>query len=314
MQNARTIRNRILAAAMVATLLMATPVRAHAVSKEIIQLQTQVQQLLDMVQRLQTTMDTRFAVQQNLAQQTANQAVAMNNTVNTLQQKLNVQNEALSGKMDSTSGQIQSLNDSVDELKARIAKLQKSIQDMQGQLQNIQSQPAAVPGAQGQQAPPGTDQTAPGTGAQGPGPQGTTAAQNPAANQAPPLAQTFQAATGDYNAARYDLATSEFQDVIHYYPMNDMAGTAQYYLGEIAYHQHKYEDAIQAYNAVLEGFSGNAKAPAAQLHKGYALIELHRRSEGIHELRALIQRYPQTPEGEQARHKLNAIGVRITPR
>ncbi|HEU5457813.1 MAG TPA: tetratricopeptide repeat protein [Terracidiphilus sp.] len=312
------MRNRILAVALVAVMMVLTPVRAHAVSKEIIQLQTQVQQLLDMVQRLQTTMDTRFAVLQNLAQQTADQAVAMNNTVNTLQKQLNAQNEALSGKADATSGQIQSLNDSVDELKARIAKLQKSIDDMQGQLQNIQSQPAAMPGSMpGAQTQPGAT-AAPGqvpAGAgQAPGPNTQPLAQTPAANAAPPLAQTFQAAMGDYNAARYDLASSEFGDVIRYYPTDDMAGSAQFYLGEIAYHQHKYEDAVQHYNAVLEGFSGNAKAPAAQLHKGYALIELRRRPEGIHELRALIQRYPQTPEAEHARSKLNGMGVRIVAR
>ena len=57
--------------------LASAPVPAHAVSKEIIQLQTQVQQLLDMVQRLQSTMDTRFGVLQNLAQQTADQAKQM---------------------------------------------------------------------------------------------------------------------------------------------------------------------------------------------------------------------------------------------
>ena len=54
-------------------------------------MQTQIQQLLDMVQRLQTTMDTNFAVLQNLAQQTADQATQMNGTVNALQQKLNAQ-------------------------------------------------------------------------------------------------------------------------------------------------------------------------------------------------------------------------------
>ena len=72
----------------------------------------------------------------------------------------------------------------------------------------------------------------------------------------------------DYNAAEYKLAGGEFQDVIHYYPMDDMAGTAQFYLGEIAYREGKYDEAVKDYNAVLEGFSGNAKAPAAQLHKG----------------------------------------------
>ena len=120
-----TYRNRFLAAALAVIVLAGAPVRAHAVSKEIIQLQTQVQQLLDMVQRLQTTLDTRFAVLQNLAQQTADQAVQMSATVNALQQKMNAENEAISGKLDTNSGQIQSLNDSVDELKTRIAKLEK---------------------------------------------------------------------------------------------------------------------------------------------------------------------------------------------
>ena len=39
----------------------------------------------------------------------------------------------------------------------------------------------------------------------------------------------------DYNAAKYEVATGEFQDVMHYYPLDDLAGTAQFYLGEIAY-------------------------------------------------------------------------------
>src|ERR1700757_367431 len=122
MQTARIYRKALLAAALAATL-SCPPMRAHAASKEMIQLQTQVQQLLDMVQRLQSTMDTRFAVLQNLAPQTADHATQMSSTVTTLQQKLNAQNESLSGKLDSNAGQVQSLNDSVDELKTHISKL-----------------------------------------------------------------------------------------------------------------------------------------------------------------------------------------------
>lgn len=303
MQMTRTIRNRFFAAAALSAILMAMPVRAHAASKEIIQLQTQVQQLLDMVQRLQTTMDTRFAVLQNLAQQTSDEAVQMNTTVTALQQKMNVQNEAISGKLDANAGQVQSLNDSVDELKTRIAKLEKTVQDMQGQLQNTQNPQQGAPPAGGM-AP------APGDGSAGPGPTGSPA---PQVNQTPPLQQTFQAAVSDYNAARYKLAVGEFQDVIHYYPMDDMAGTAQFYLGEVAYREGNFDEAVKDYNAVLEGFSGNAKAPAAQLHKGLALLKLSRRDAGVHELRALIQRHPQTPEAAQAREKLNELGVRINP-
>jgi len=297
----RTVRNRVLAAAIFAALLASASKPAHAVSKEIIQLQTQVQQLLDMVQRLQSTMDTRFGVLQNLAQQTADQAKLVNGTVNEMQQKLNAQGEGVGGKVDTVSGQVQSLNDSVDELKSRIAKLDKTIQDLQAQLQNVQAPPA-------QSTMPGG---APGPGGQGAmGPAGQPGGA-PAMSQTPPLQETFQSGLRDYNAGHYPVAQGEFQDVLHYYPLDDLAGSAQFYLGEIAYQQKKYDEAINSYNAVLEGFSGNPKAPAAQLHKGLALMAVNKRDPGIRELRLLIQRYPRTPEAASARSKLNAMGVRI---
>jgi tol-pal system protein YbgF len=301
MHTASRLKNRFLLSAVLAVALGSAPMPAHAASKEIIELQTQVQQLLDMMQRLQSTMDTRFGVLQHLAQQTADNATQMTATVNALQQKINAQTEAGSGKMDTVSGQIQSLNDSVDELKSRIAKLDKSITDMQTQLQNIQTPPqtaapAGLAGAQG--APDNSSQS----GGSAP----------PAANQAPPLQETFQAGVRDYNAARYDVALGEFQSVLQFYPTDDLAGSAQFYIGEIAYRQQNYADAVKAYNNVLEGFSGSPKAPAAQLRKGLALIQLNKKDAGIRELRILVQRHPQTPEAAQARSKLNGMGVRIT--
>jgi tol-pal system protein YbgF len=264
--------------------LVSLPAPARAASKEIIELQTQVQQLLDMVQRLQTTMDTRFAVLQHLAEQTADNASQMSAAVTTLQQKIAAQSDTTIGKLDTASGQVQSLNDSVDELKSRIAKLDKSIQDMQAQLQNIQNPPAAA------------------------GPGGPAAA-GMAAQQIPPLKETFQAGVRDYNAAKFDVASGEFQDVIHYYPMDDLAGSAQFYLGEIAYHQKNYADAIKAYNTVLEGFPGSSKAPAAQLRKGLSLLQLDRKTEAITELKLLVKRHPQTPEAAQAKSKLATLNA-----
>lgn len=136
----------------------------------------------------------------------------------------------------------------------------------------------------------------------------------PAVNQAPPLQETYQSALRDFNAGRYPLASSEFKDVIHYYPLDDLAGAAQFYLGEIAYEQKNYDEAINAYNVVIENFSGSAKAPAAELHKGLALLATNKKEAGIHELRTLIQRHPRTPEAATARSKLNGMGVRIAPK
>jgi tol-pal system protein YbgF len=297
MHSSAVTRNRLLAAAVLSLVFLPCAPRAHAVSKEIVELQTQVQQLLDQVQRLQSTLDAKMGVLQHLAEQTADEANQMTTVVNALQQKLNTQNDATGGKLDTVSGQVQSLNDSVDELKARIAKLDKSVQDLQTQLQNMQTPPA---------------QTQPGAGQPGAAPVGGAAPGTPGAQQAPPLQETLQAGERDYNAGRYDVAQGEFQSVVQNYPLDDLAGTAQFYLGEIAYQQKDYASAISNYNAVLEGFSGNAKAPAAQLHKGYALLAENKREEGIHELRSLIQRHPQTPEARAARSKLNGMGVHIT--
>jgi len=94
------LRNRFVAATVLTAFLALAPVRAHAVSKEIVELQTQVQQLLDMVQRMQSTLDQRFGVLQHLVEQTADNANQMNATVNTLQQKINAQNDAVGGKID----------------------------------------------------------------------------------------------------------------------------------------------------------------------------------------------------------------------
>jgi tol-pal system protein YbgF len=294
-------RNRLLALLLAALLL--APLPAHAASKEIIELQTQVQQLLDMVQRLQSTVDTRLGLIQHLVEQSTDNVNKMSSSVSSLQQKLNAQGDASSGKLDAVSGQVQSLNDSLDELKTRIGKLDKQLQDIQSQLQTIQAQPASGAGA-------------PQGGPQGSVPPGSASAPLMSAPpisapQAPPLQDTYQSALRDYNAAHYDLSGSEFGDVVHYYPHDDLAGNAQFYLGEIAYRQQRYKDAVKAYNGVIENFSGNPKAPAAQLRKGLALIQLTQKDAGVHELRSLIQRYPQSPEALQARNKLNAMGVRI---
>jgi len=297
MQTGRAVRNSVVWAVILTVLMFSAPKPAHAVSKEIIELQTQVAQLLDMVQRMQSTIDAKFGVLQNLSQQTADQANQMNAAVQRLEQRINQQNEASAGRIEGVSGQMQSLNDSVDEMKSRIAKLDKAVQEMQNQLQTMQA--PATP-----QMPGGNSQA----------PNGAAPSGQQSMNAAPPLQDTFQAALRDFNAARYSLAAGEFQDVVHYYPMDDMAGTSNFYLGEIAYQQQHYQDAVNQYNAVLEGFPGNKMAPAAQLHKGTALLALNKRDAGLRELRQLIQRHPQTPEAQKARTKLNGMGVKITGR
>ncbi|HZD76783.1 MAG TPA: tetratricopeptide repeat protein [Acidobacteriaceae bacterium] len=293
------------AAAILLLSITALPPRAHAVAKEIIELQTQVSQLQDMISQMKQSNDERMGVLLHLVQQNADSITRMTTQVGAMQQALSSQNEN-----QQLSGQMQALNDSVDELKTRIGKLDATLQSMQAQLQNVQN-----PSTTGPTQPAAPPPTGPGTAEN---PPNLAPSQPPAndggGNPAPPLQQTYQAALRDYNSAKYELSNSEFSDVIKYYPHDDMAGNAHFYMGEIAFRQGKYSQAVKQYDVVLEQFAGNPKAPAAQLRKGESLLQSQQREAGAQELRSLIQRYPQTPEAAEARSTLNGMGIRISPK
>ncbi len=297
------------ASALIALALFVPAHPAHAVSKEIIQLQTQIQALQDALQGVQRSNSEQMGVLQHLVEQS-------NDNINKMTQQLN----ALQAKVDADSqnsqlsGQIQGLNDSVDELKTRLGRIDTALTGMQSQMQNVSAPPAGAPA---QQAPQPAD-----SNAAAPQPGGTSvplsggpqasAAPAPSGVQAPPVDQLYQSAVRDYNGAKYDLATSEFADVVKYYPSTDLAGNASFYLGEVAYRQGLYPAAIRNYDIVLEQFPGSGKAPAAQLRKGEAELASSQREAGVRDLRALVQRYPTSPEGAQARSLLNGMGVRIS--
>ena len=305
------MRQLLLRASLVLALATIVPVPgARAASKEIVELQTQVQQIQDLLQQLKQSNDERLGAIINLVQQNTDNVNKMTMTVNQLQQAMTAQNEG-GGKLEQVSGQLQSLNDSVDELKTRIGKLDATIQNIQSQLQNA---PAGAPTGNAAPPPPGAAaNNFPASPAQNQlGSQAPAFSPAPmAGGQMPPLQQSYQSGLRDYNSGKYEVASSEFGDVVRYYPQDDLAGNAQYYMGEIAYRQGKYPQAIKSYDAVLEQFPGNNKAPAAQLRKGESLLAINQKDAGVRELRSLIQRYPMTPEAQEGRSKLNGMGVRI---
>ena len=90
--------------AVAAALVAYAPAKARAANKDIVELQTQVQQLMDAVQRLQSTVDAKFGLIQHLVEQTADNANRMSASVDELQKKLEAQNEAMGGKIDTIVG------------------------------------------------------------------------------------------------------------------------------------------------------------------------------------------------------------------
>ena len=315
-----TMACAVLAASL---LLPAAPV--FAVSKEIVQLQTQVQQLQDAVARLQQSNDERMGVMKDLIQQSADSVNRMSSNIDTLQKQLQSRQEAQSGKLDQVSGQIQSLNDSLDEMKARMGRLEKLTQDIQSQQQSINANtpPAGSAAPMDNAAPPANTPppaTTPAPTRKGKPSAGTPmseaapAPEPPAGPAAPPVDDLYKTALGDYMGAKYQLASSEFSDVVKFYPDHPLAGNASFYQGEIANRGGHYEDAIKNYDHVIEQYADSNKVPVAHLHKGLALIALKQNDAGVRELRALIQRFPNSPEAMQARSKLSGMGITVVPR
>ena len=252
---------------------------AWGVSKEMIQLQTQVQALQDQMTHMQQSFNERMGVMKSLMDQNTDSMNKVAAAITSLQSSLEKLQTDNSAKTDQLSGQIQALNDSVDELKARLAKVTKQLDDMQAAQQ---SQAAA---------------------------QAAQQAQQQALAQAPPPDVLYNNALRDYNAAKNDLATQEFSDYVKFYPNTDLAGNSYFYLAEIAFKQGNYQEAAKNYDQVLQNFPTGNKAPSAALKKGFALIELGQKDDGIAELRHVIQRYPRSSEALQARERLRKLGA-----
>ncbi len=255
---------------------------AWGASKEMIQLQTQVQQLQEQMTAMQRSFDERMGVMKNLVEQDTDAVNKVVSALNALQTTLQKQQTDAGTRTDQVSGQIQAMNDTMDELKVRLAKVTKQLEDMQAAQQSIQAQ------------------------------QATQQAQQQAQAQAPPPDVLYNNALRDYNGNKNDLALQEFSDYIKFYPNTDLAGNSYFYLGELQFRQGNYQQAAQSYDQVLQNFPSGNKAASAQLKKGFALIELGKQDDGVGELRHLIQRYPHSPEALQARDRLRKLGVSTT--
>lgn len=304
---------------MMVVIVLATARPAHAVSREMVELQTQVQQLIDSVARMQQSNDQQAGVLKDLVQQTVDSVNKMSVVVNGMQLKMQNQSDAQGTRNEQLSGQVQALNDSLDELKARMGRMEKTLNDLQSQSQTTAAALGNLPGAGGAPvtAAPASSRTpssAPPANAPSAGP-GAPISDNSAAPSATPTAtpagsaagNMYRAAYGDYMAGKYPLASSEFNDLIKAYPDDNLSGNAFFYLGEISDRAQKPGVAVKDYDQLLERYPDNAKIPAAHLHKGEALIALKDQSAGERELRSLIQRYPNSPEAAQAKSKLSAL-------
>jgi tol-pal system protein YbgF len=278
------------------------PRSAEAVAKEIIELQTDVTSLLQSQKDMSKQMIQDHTEIKTLVGQSTDSANKLSATMSSLQKSVQDVQANSGARLDTMSTQVQGLSDNLEEIKSRLGKLNQQLVDLQNAVQGLD---AKISGG------------APATGTATPTAGGVVPT-NPAALSAVPPGPAPSADTlysnglRDIRGGKYDLARSEFLDYLKYYGQTDLASNAQFYLGEIAYAQKDYNQAIAEYQKVLTNYPKSFKLAPAHLKKGMALVEIGQKTSGVRELREVVRRYPGTEEDRLARAKLKELGVAVT--
>jgi len=287
----------MLASAIAGSLMGPKPVLA--VAREIIELQRDVTALLQGQKDLQTQTTQDHTVQKTLIEQSSDTVNKLNSTMSSLQKSVQDVQANSGTRLDTMSTQVQGLSDNLEEIKSRLGKLNQQLVDLQNSVSSID---ARLAGGNPTGAPGGAPAAMPAPGAASASPSGP-----------PPSADTlYSNGLRDITSGKYELARAEFQDYLRYYGDTDLASNAQFYLGEIAYSQHQYDQAVAEYDKVVVNYPKSFKLAPARLKKGMALIELNQKTAGVKELREVVKRYPGTEEERRARAKLKDMGVAVT--
>ncbi len=300
-RNILVFSGALLASAIAGSLIGPKPVMA--VAREIIELQRDVTTILQGQKDLQTQMTQDHTVQKTLIEQSADTVNKLNTTMSSLQKSVQDVQANSGTRLDTMSTQVQGLSDNLEEIKSRLGKVNQQLVDLQNSVQNID---ARLAGGNPTGAPAG-----PGAGSPKPGGDPGAASAAPS-GPAPSADILYSNGLRDITSGKYELASSEFHDYLKYYSDTDLASNAQFYLGEIAYSQHQYEQAVAEYDKVLTNYPKSFKLAPARLKKGMALIELNQKNSGVKELREVVKRYPGTEEERRARAKLKELGVAVS--
>ncbi|MGD0962535.1 MAG: tol-pal system protein YbgF [Candidatus Acidiferrales bacterium] len=291
-----------------------SPQPAGAVSREIVELQQQVSQVLQQQQDLRSAVDTNNATLKTLVQQSLDGVNQLNAQMGSLQKVVQEVQANTGSSISSVTQTTQGLQDNLQEVQARVGKLSQQMNDVQSLLQSIDAKvsgnaPAggAAPSAPVPAGAPGAPSAPSASGA---GPSSSMPSGMPGIS-----ADTlYQNALRDFTSGKYDLARQEFSDYIKSFPTNDLASNAQFYLGEIYYAQNDFNNAIGSYDTVLTNYPRSFKLSSSLYKKGMAELELGLKASAVRDLREVERRFAGSDEARRAQAKLREIGATAAAR
>ncbi len=287
-----------------------SPASVSAAAKEIIELLDRTANIQQAQKDTTAALTTNFAVLKTLIEQQSDSNNKLSVALAGVQKSVQDMQANSGSRLETTATQISGVSDNLSDMQQRLSKLNTQLADIQSNQQSLDAKISALATC-GSSTPGGTG-TTPG-GASMPPTAGSAAPTSSAPVASAPSAQNlYDSALHDILTKKYDLAQSEFQDYLKYYPKTDYASNAVFYLGEIAFVQQRYPEALDHYSDVIANFPSSFKLGAARYKRGVTYIAMGKRPEGVADLRAVVRLFPKTDEDQAARTKLKEMGLSVT--
>jgi len=219
--------------------------------------------------------------------------------------------------------QVDSLTDTLTSLSSRVEELGTRVETLNRQLRG--TAPASGAASATTVRPPAVATPGPSSGASTATPPGPVAAvpPRPATGALQPQ-DIYQAAYIDFSKGTYSLAIAGFREFLRRYPDHELAGSAQYWIGE-AYlslargftdssqgdrANESLEQAVQEFKKVQANYPRADKVPTALYKEALALIDLKQPSLAQARLQYLVDNFPRAEETSLARERLSGLKSR----
>ena len=108
--------------------------------------------------------------------------------------------------------------------------------------------------------------------------------------------QLYERALADLRKGLYVEAEADFRQILTAFPAHNLAGNAQYWLGETHYVRQDYKGAAEAFLAGYTTYAKSSKAPDSLLKLGITLFALNEQKTGCDALAELGAKFPEASQ------------------
>ena len=126
----------------------------------------------------------------------------------------------------------------------------------------------------------------------------------------PPQDKTLAFAREQELKGQPGVAREIYQEFVNQFPTDPAAAEAHFRLGELAYRERRFPDAIVEYGAVARDFPDSSSAPDALLRTGESMLQAGMRDDARTVLAEVPKRYPATAAATRAKQRLGELGVK----